>query len=604
MTNAPLTRDDGRPTVAVLPFLSAAEEGVLAEGLHEDICSELTRFRGLRVIAPASAAAVGSEADGMIAETLGATHVLRGRLRRQDGGLGLTLTLADARAGVQVWGERLHVTGSDPDDLGGQVVARIAATLNVRLEEAVLTASRRHPAAGLAAYELTVRGLKLVREGTLDADEAARACFVEALKLDPLLARAHAGIALSWFNEWSCQFWSRFDEASRKAYAHAHEALELDDSDAMVHLVLAKVALFRSAWEQAAWYLDRALSLCPHDSDVLAQSAVLDVYLGRPEEALERLDLACRLHPHHPAALHVVAAFAHAFAGDFEKAIACRALSDAIPFVDAPAYIAFAYARLGRVEEARVEYARYLDAYREKIAFGAAFDPGAPRAWLFEVNPFRREEDIAFLRDGFDRLEAPASPSSSAVAAPDEARGILAHAGAGWIVEYGGRRAVLPGLRGLADLRQLLARPGEDIHCLDLAGRQVLAPGGAVLDEKARAAVKARLRDLREEIEDAESDNDSGRAERAREEHDRLVAALSAALGIGGRARRLGDQVEKARTAVTWRIRHAVRRVEADHPLLGRHLRNSIRTGTFCRYAPETPIAWTFATGSPPARRT
>jgi hypothetical protein len=69
-----------------------------------------------------------------------------------------------------------------------------------------------------------------------------------------------------------------------------------------------------------------------------------------------------------------------------------------------------------------------------------------------------------------------------------------------------------------------------------------------------------------------------------REEMDSIIEALSAALGLGGRVRKLGDSVEKARTAVTWRIRHALRRIEAVHPAMGRHLARRVKTGTFCQF--------------------
>ena len=68
---------------------------------------------------------------------------------------------------------------------------------------------------------------------------------------------------------------------------------------------------------------------------------------------------------------------------------------------------------------------------------------------------------------------------------------------------------------------------------------------------------------------------------------DGLLSTLSAALGLGGRGRKLGDSGEKARTAVTWRIRHALRRIEAVHPAMGRHLARRVKTGTFCQFAVE-----------------
>ena len=81
-------------------------------------------------------------------------------------------------------------------------------------------------------------------------------------------------------------------------------------------------------------------------------------------------------------------------------------------------------------------------------------------------------------------------------------------------------------------------------------------------------------------------------ADRAREEREALVAQLSAAYGLGGRPRRAGDPAERARSTVTWRIRDAIGRIEREHEELGRHLRAAVRTGTYCRYAPEVVPDW------------
>ena len=113
-----------------------------------------------------------------------------------------------------------------------------------------------------------------------------------------------------------------------------------------------------------------------------------------------------------------------------------------------------------------------------------------------------------------------------------------------------------------------------------------------VLDHRARREIQSRARELRLEIEEAVSSNDVSRAERAREELDRITEVLSAALGLRGRSRGLGSTAERARSAVTWRIRSAIRKIESVHPRLGRHLANTVRTGTFCAYRPEAAIHW------------
>lgn len=595
--NGKASSHSGRPVLAVLPFALAEEDdatSLIAIGLHEDICGELTRFRSLQVISPASAAVVADLPDDHVGTRLGASHILRSRLCRMGPRLQLKASLCVARTASQLWSERFDFAPGDLISFEDTLVARIAATLNVKLEEAALDESRRRPVKSLAAYELTLRGLRLLREGTREANDTAHSLFEKALALDPLYARGHSGLSLCWFNQWNCNFWDRFEEASQKAYVHARRALELDDSDAMIHLVVAQVALFRGSGEQAAWYLDRALMLCPNDADLLMQAAILQVFLGRPEAATRHITHAMRINPYHSNDYFAIAAIAAIFAGDLDGGLAFWSRCDTVPMIDIPAFVSAACAHRGQLEAGRAEFSRYLAAYREKIAFGNDFAPQAPLDWLFDVNPFQRPDDLAFLREGFRLLDRSHAPRAD-VAPPEIPQAALLSVGAGWSVEFAGKQVILPELKGMQDIRRLLEVPGEEIHCLDLAEREALAPGGdAVLDEKARNALQARLRDLQEDLAEAEVLNDIGRAERLRSEMEHILATLSAALGLGGRRRKLGDLSEKARTAVTWRIRHALRRIETAHPALGRHLANSVRTGTFCAYRPEAPVLWRF----------
>ncbi len=172
-------------------------------------------------------------------------------------------------------------------------------------------------------------------------------------------------------------------------------------------------------------------------------------------------------------------------------------------------------------------------------------------------------------------------------------RPLFARQGRNWVVIFRSNRAIIEDMKGLHDLARLLALPGDQIHCLDLPGRTVdRYAGDSALDAAARQELKARIQELQEELAEAEDMNDVGRAEQARDEMDRLIEALAKALGLGGRDRRLGNLSERARTTVTWRLRHAVRRLREVHEPLARHLDHSLRTGTFCTYGPEQPTTW------------
>ncbi len=162
--------------------------------------------------------------------------------------------------------------------------------------------------------------------------------------------------------------------------------------------------------------------------------------------------------------------------------------------------------------------------------------------------------------------------------------------GAVWTVVYGGVRAHLPDVKGLHDIATLLAAPGRPVLVFTLLGRDAPATGAdPVLDDQARRAYRNRLATLDAVIDHATSARERDRAEI---ERDAVVGELTAATGLGGRRRRLGDETERARKTVTARIRDALDRIEQRHPALGEHLRTTVSTGTSCVYDPHRPVGW------------
>jgi hypothetical protein len=179
------------------------------------------------------------------------------------------------------------------------------------------------------------------------------------------------------------------------------------------------------------------------------------------------------------------------------------------------------------------------------------------------------------------------------MAAGDPAAGTVVDRGSFVEVTFAGRTAMVKATKGMADIARLLAGPERELHCLELMGGTVQEPAADVMvDAQARAPYRHRIRDLQERIDDAEAAGDLVRAERARLEMDALVEHLATALGIGGRARRSAGSVERARSAVTQRIRGTIRSLAGVHPEFARHLERSVVTGVFCAYRPEHPITW------------
>jgi hypothetical protein len=163
-----------------------------------------------------------------------------------------------------------------------------------------------------------------------------------------------------------------------------------------------------------------------------------------------------------------------------------------------------------------------------------------------------------------------------------------------WLVSHAGRTFQVKDVRGLGMLAKLVESPERELHVLDLAsepgppGAAIdLGDSGEVLDVRAREAYKARIQDLREQVEEAESFADTARAARLRYELDALTDQVAGAVGLGGRERRSGSAAERARIVVQRRVREAIKKIADQDAELGRHLDWTVRTGTFCAYEPS-----------------
>jgi hypothetical protein len=183
-------------------------------------------------------------------------------------------------------------------------------------------------------------------------------------------------------------------------------------------------------------------------------------------------------------------------------------------------------------------------------------------------------------------------PPAAGPSRPEPSAAVFRRDGEVWTLCYAGRTVRLRDSKGLRDLAVLLARPDERTHVGELAGVGGFpeSDAGPVADRRALAAYRERLRRIAAELDSLEAGAPG--AEALNREREALLAELSAATGLGGRPRTAGSPTERMRKAVTYRIRHAISRVADAHPELGRHLQASVRTGTWCSYAPEHRVGW------------
>jgi pimeloyl-ACP methyl ester carboxylesterase len=249
---------------------------------------------------------------------------------------------------------------------------------------------------------------------------------------------------------------------------------------------------------------------------------------------------------------------------------------------------------------------------------GARFVPLEGDAHLFffgDTRPLRRAV-AEFLGDPVEEIRHPLSESSKPASTPNAAQGVFRREGEFWTIACEGEVFRLRDVRGLAYIAHLLGHPGEEFHVLSLASNsggsqdelagaegQVtqsdltvgrMGDAGEMLDAQAKAAYKRRTAELREQLEEARKLNQLELVDRLEDEIEAVGRELSRAVGLGGRDRRAASASERARVNVTRAIKIALERIAEHNPPLAALLNKSIRTGTFCSYAPDSrlPASW------------
>ncbi len=294
-----------KPSIAVLPFVNMSgdpEQEFFADGLTEDIITELSRFRQLLVISRnAVFVHKGKPIKAQqIAREFGVDYVVEGSVRKAADRVRVTVQLIDGETETHLWAERYDRKLEDIFAIQDEVTSAIAATLFGRIEAARHDQVQRKPTKNMAAYEYVLTGKVLHHRSNRESNAEAILMLNRAIDLDPNYAHAHAWKACVTGQAW-LHGWCEDAAASLQVILdELQTSLSLDDNDADVHRILAAVKLNFNEHDKAAYHQDRALSLNPNSDLIVVQQGEVLTWLGRPEEGIEWIRRAMRLNPYHP----------------------------------------------------------------------------------------------------------------------------------------------------------------------------------------------------------------------------------------------------------------------------------------------------------------
>jgi TolB-like protein/class 3 adenylate cyclase len=411
----------GKASIAVLPFdnLSGDEAtGRLADGITEDIITDLARFRDLDVIARNSTIVYKGKPTDVreIGRALNVGYVLEGSIQHQDERLRVTAQLVDGRTGAHVWSERWDRPAADFFAVQSEIAERVAASLGGGLSYAAITASetqrvKRRAPASLSAYEHYLLSAEAKAQGSEALVRTGLEHAEKAIALDPNLARAYT--VRGWLHYFTISFDEDYATAFAKAGADFRRAVELDPLDAEARVALAYWLMETGDFVQAVAEARMALATSPSHIHVLVAAASLLASAGEVEEALSAADRAVRLDPEMPPGLLRGVKDAFFFARDFERTIdAVRRMPEDSRSLGSVFMLAASYAFLGRPE-----------AEEARDAFVAKYGNASAELWRNQGWVFARKQEQDLFIESFRKLRLPVCATEAQLAKfPDPKR--------------------------------------------------------------------------------------------------------------------------------------------------------------------------------------
>jgi adenylate cyclase len=397
-----------KPSIAVLPFTNMsgdAQQDYFADGITDDIITELSRFSELFVIARNSSFQYRGKAVDVrhIGRELGVRYVLEGSIRRGGDRVRIGAQLVDALTGIQRWAERYDRKLEDVFAIQDEVVCSIAPVLAAHINKAEVERAFLKPPSTWRAHDFYLRGSETLHAylSSYDARDLheARRHLELALSTDPNYGRAYANLSYTHFTAWINSVDADFlkPETLERAYQLARRAVQLEPTLPPAHAQLGIVLTFKGLHDEAVAEVERALALHSNFNDRRFASTLL--YAGFPARAMETTNALIRLDPYYPPLTSAYGGYASYTLKQYEAAVsklreACGRAPRQRNFRQ---WLAASYAQLGELNRAGEEAAAVLqiqpDYSIKRVA--ATF------------SPFKRPEDAEHLFQGLRKAGLP-----------------------------------------------------------------------------------------------------------------------------------------------------------------------------------------------------
>ena len=354
--------------IAVLPFddMSAThDQQYLADGITEELITGLAKFPELIVMSRnATLTYKDKPTDSrQVGKDLNVRYVVEGSIQRSDQNVRVTAQLIDASTGRPLWADRydreINSIFAIRDDITRSIAGTIGGLAGKLAQAEVARLSGKDPNS-FTAYDYLMRGWYEWHKFTREGNAAARDLFEQARKIDPNYARAYAGLAWAYADDYDYEWTDDYDKTLKLALENASTAVRLDPNDYQAQWALGWAYLYNRQHEQAMAHYLRARELNPNDAELLAEMANFLIFNGQPKQAIDQVKEAIRLNPFHENWYVEYLGWAYEEAGMPKEAIEIfeQAIDLQNPDEDELWYFptiaaAYAHPTVGRMDDAR-----------------------------------------------------------------------------------------------------------------------------------------------------------------------------------------------------------------------------------------------------------
>ncbi len=398
-----------KPSIAVLPFINMsneAEQEYFADGITEDLITDLSKISGLFVISRNSVFTYKGKSVKIreFAKDLGVRYVLEGSVRKAGNQVRINTQLIDATTGGHIWADRYDGTYDDVFTLQDKVTSKIVTTLAIKLTERERDQITQIETENTQAYDTFLKGWEQYQRQRPESFLSAIELFGEATRLDPGYSRAYAALSATYWQIYKRYWYPKFglpNPHEARYIAEQYLAQAMKNPSPLSYQVAASIQAQQGFHDEAISNGERSIALDPNDADSYATLAGALNLVGQPREALSMIERAIRLNPHYPASYLYEIGLARFGIDDFKRAAVSLEKAIAINPDDrwSSRLLIATFGHLGRKHDAT----RMID-NDEAAIFG--MDPLSVRSITFWY-PFKKRSDTKRLAEGLRKAGVP-----------------------------------------------------------------------------------------------------------------------------------------------------------------------------------------------------